>query len=841
LVAGDGSTDNAAFTISGSTLRANNSFDFETKSSYSVRIRTTDRGGLFSEKAYVIKVVDINEDVILHGTSSNDTFLATYMGDGITDHQWSITRNGTSVFSGSIAKDMLVIDGLGGTDSLQIVGGALNDVFQLWANQVSTNGTVTQFSNIELLRIAGGLGNDELIVIDAAPTGVSRSFDGGIDIDAVKVISGSNVWNVTGSGIGNLNSMSNLSWTTVESLIGGTGTDQFVFGLSGRLTGRVLGGAGIDTVSFEAKTTAHTVNLELGTATSTGGIGGIENFIGGSGPTTIDVLIGANNDTQWTIHGLNTGSLNSSATGAVSFTGFESLTGGIAADAFTFTDSGSLTRTLSGGRATGVVDTLDLSAKSGALDFQLNTTNNVPGTLGAYRDIEQITSNSVVGSKVTRLNNLATTWVVNASGQIVVSGVTYSGLSIIAGGPSTDTVRGPAVASTWNIHSANGGSLVIPGAALSFTGIENLTGSTASDSFILGNAGSLSGTMNAGSGSDSLDLTAKSDDLDFQLNTANSIPGILGTFSGFEQIAGNGAAGTKVTRVNNVTTAWVINAMKQVVLGTMTFSGVNTIAGGPGADTITGPAVDSTWTISSANSGSVAITGASFAFTGIENLRGGTASDAFEILPAGSLDGALNGGTGTGINSLSYAQWTTGVIVDLSLTTPGNATAISGVTSNIQMVTGGSGGDTLTGQTSKSTILIGLSGNDQLTAGSARDLLFGGAGADTLQAGAGDDLLISGLTSYDTNRVAILQIYSEWISSRTFAQRTANIWGNGTGTRSNGSTFLNNGGEDAISDTVFADNDVDSLTGGVNQDWFFALVSEVADLLDTGSSPDRRN
>jgi hypothetical protein len=41
LVSGKGSTDNAAFNISGSSLRANASFDFETKSSYSVRVRVT--------------------------------------------------------------------------------------------------------------------------------------------------------------------------------------------------------------------------------------------------------------------------------------------------------------------------------------------------------------------------------------------------------------------------------------------------------------------------------------------------------------------------------------------------------------------------------------------------------------------------------------------------------------------------------------------------------------------------------------------------------------------------------------------------------------------------------
>ena len=58
LVAGAGSTDNALFNISGGQLRANASFDFETKSSYSIRVHTTDLGGLSFERQFTITVTD---------------------------------------------------------------------------------------------------------------------------------------------------------------------------------------------------------------------------------------------------------------------------------------------------------------------------------------------------------------------------------------------------------------------------------------------------------------------------------------------------------------------------------------------------------------------------------------------------------------------------------------------------------------------------------------------------------------------------------------------------------------------------------------------------------------
>jgi uncharacterized delta-60 repeat protein len=69
LVAGAGDTDNAAFNVSGSTLRATSSFDFETKSDYTVRVRSTDQGGLFVEKVFAIRVVNVNDPPVAVGDS----------------------------------------------------------------------------------------------------------------------------------------------------------------------------------------------------------------------------------------------------------------------------------------------------------------------------------------------------------------------------------------------------------------------------------------------------------------------------------------------------------------------------------------------------------------------------------------------------------------------------------------------------------------------------------------------------------------------------------------------------------------------------------------------------
>lgn len=72
LVSGTGSTDNNSFNISGNTLRSSVSFDFETKNSYSVRIRTTDNGGSYFEKVFTINVTDVI-DAPTNITITNDT------------------------------------------------------------------------------------------------------------------------------------------------------------------------------------------------------------------------------------------------------------------------------------------------------------------------------------------------------------------------------------------------------------------------------------------------------------------------------------------------------------------------------------------------------------------------------------------------------------------------------------------------------------------------------------------------------------------------------------------------------------------------------------------------
>lgn len=128
LVAGDGSTDNGAFNISGANLQTAQVFDYTTKSSYSIRIRVTDSGGLSYEESFAITIVDIEGN-----RAPTDISLA---GSSVLENQPSGTLVGTLSATDPDNDDTAtfsLVSGTGdsGNASFTITGGNLttNEVF----------------------------------------------------------------------------------------------------------------------------------------------------------------------------------------------------------------------------------------------------------------------------------------------------------------------------------------------------------------------------------------------------------------------------------------------------------------------------------------------------------------------------------------------------------------------------------------------------------------------------------------------------------------------------------------------------------------------------------------
>lgn len=88
LVAGDGDDDNTSFTISSDKLLTAAVFDFEVKSSYSIRVQTTDQNGSWFEKVLVITVLDVPGDptdiTLSELTGVENAVIGTVVGDFTT-------------------------------------------------------------------------------------------------------------------------------------------------------------------------------------------------------------------------------------------------------------------------------------------------------------------------------------------------------------------------------------------------------------------------------------------------------------------------------------------------------------------------------------------------------------------------------------------------------------------------------------------------------------------------------------------------------------------------------------------------------------------------------------
>ncbi|MFM7076088.1 MAG: S8 family serine peptidase, partial [Planctomycetaceae bacterium] len=75
LVAGAGGDDNDSFNISGTSLRSSESFDYEARATYSVRVRSTDKGGRSVETPFVIMVTDGNDAPVLGGIAATVPYV----------------------------------------------------------------------------------------------------------------------------------------------------------------------------------------------------------------------------------------------------------------------------------------------------------------------------------------------------------------------------------------------------------------------------------------------------------------------------------------------------------------------------------------------------------------------------------------------------------------------------------------------------------------------------------------------------------------------------------------------------------------------------------------------
>ncbi len=187
LVTGTGDADNAAFIISNSTLQTNATFDFETKSTYSIRVRTTDSGGLTFEQPISIFATDVNEAPV----AVDDTYVTA------EDTPWAVIEPGVLINDSDPEGNALIAALLDGPDhGILMFGNDGSFTYTPNANYsgpdsfsyVASDGTVS--SNVAFVSLTVNPVNDPSTVDAGGPYTVNEGGSVAVSATAQDIDSG---------------------------------------------------------------------------------------------------------------------------------------------------------------------------------------------------------------------------------------------------------------------------------------------------------------------------------------------------------------------------------------------------------------------------------------------------------------------------------------------------------------------------------------------------------------------------------------------------------------------------------------------------------------------------
>lgn len=572
------------------------------------------------------------------------------------------------------------VDGGPGSDTLisALVGDALWDVSSIGGGQLTASSDRYVFRGVENLqggngndtfafrdgqrisgRVQGGAGTNRLdysgysapITVNLASSTASQtfgfdniqSFRGGASVDSFFGPNVGSKWSIESNALTVLNQTHSIEG--FEVLNGGSASDEFEIRAAVSSGPRVLGGIGVDTLSFSQRADDIVVDRQLRTATSLAGFDNIENFTGGTGRDTwiglntatawtlaasgvasipgtnllgferlvggtgadtfqvtsggvqteidagagSDWIIAPNVANEWTIDGMGSGRIQN----GVSFTQVENLRGGTSTDRWSISSSGGGIASIDGSSGD---DTLDYSSWTTPLEFQLAT--RTANGVQQFNSIESIRGGSAIDSAFGP--NAATQYTVNGPDAVLTSGVQFTSVERWTAGAGNDVFTlstGSARITGWIDAGAGADSLNgfntasewrltgLQSGTLNgtnaFQRMENLNGNAAADQFLVFPSASGFGVIHGGSGNDTLDYAAYGTTV--SVGVAPAVAPGMASFTAIETVIGSGVADSIVGP--NTATAWSISGPDAGRVGALNFSSFENLLGGSAADT----------------------------------------------------------------------------------------------------------------------------------------------------------------------------------------------------------------------------------------------------------------
>ncbi|MBP0596710.1 calcium-binding protein [Herbaspirillum sp. LeCh32-8] len=602
--------------------------------------------------SYANSTVDESVDLYT-GTASGGTSSLSN-GDTFVNIQDITGGGGNDTFYGSA--DANRFDGGGGTHNrVNYSHSTVSETIDLF-NNVGT-GSVGSLANGDTyanIQDATGGSADDVFIASAA----ANKFDGGGGshnrVSYANSAVDETINLAAGSGQGGVGSLANGdTYANIQDATGGSGNDTFI---ASNVANNFEGGAGSNTVSYSASTTAVTVNLTTGQG-SNGDANGdtyanIQNAIGGSGA---DTLIG-----------FATVGVKSVLTGG---SGGDTLTGVQANRAYTYAS---------------------YATSGSGVTVDLNFTDGT-GTSGG----------DAAGDKLSFIDNL----IGSSKDDIFIANDQANSLD---GGSGSDTVSYARSTSavTVNLSTAIGTGSNGYAQGDTYVGIENVIGSAFDDTLTGFATVGTKSVLTGGAGADSLSGV--------QANRASTWASYAGSGAGVTVdlyytdgtgTTGGDATGDKLIYINNLLGSDYNDTFFANDQG-------NSFDGGLGTNTVNyshsnaAVTVDLSATDGSGTSGGYAI---GDKYVNIQNVVGSDYNDTFF---ASSQTNFFDGGAGN--NTVSYARSTSGVTVDLFHNTGANGYAANDTYAHIQNVTGSAYNDIFVGN-SDTNRFVGGGGNDTVS------------------------------------------------------------------------------------------------------------------------------
>ena len=573
-----------------------------------------------------------------------------------------------NILAAGIAADL---DGGTGADTL---AGA--DENNQWDNIGDASGALYQtgtstsqiiFSNIEAL--VGGSDIDAFVLSTAAE--INR-IDGGGGENSLTAADQRNTWNITAKNAGVIENVATFS--NIQSLTGGKNAD--VFNINAEISGSINGGEGADEFNLNALVSASVLG---GAGEDIFRINNSDLMLlldGEGGSDSLIVNHGAEN--TWGITKLNGGALvNADISQQVEFSNMENLHGGSGKDTFNLNANVSgevlglsgadefnikqenLSLLLNGGDGSDSLTGLDLQntwiidSNSAGTFTSRNATNTVSFSeienINGGSDVDTFNLNADIGGTVTgndgadifNLNAGQTGTLYGNAGDDTFTILTAYVEADINGGADNDLLVARNVNNQWDILGEESGELYRQNQneKVLFASVESLQGGEADDNFTLGDNGSIT-QINGGTGINS--LTGRDEANTWNINAKNGgAVNYVGSFSGIHNLIGGSEADN-----------FRLGASGEI----------SNINGRDGDNRLTArDGVANTWTIASANAGSVSNIGG---FSKIQTIVGGDGVDGISFEVGGYIDSLIDGGGG--VDSLDISKLTSNISILLT-------------------------------------------------------------------------------------------------------------------------------------------------------------------------------